>query len=56
MNVTDPCLGSCGSNAYCRTVAHQPNCYCLEGFVGDPFNGCYQKPEEKIPLVHIPSG
>lgn len=36
----DPCLGSCGSNAECRTVSHSPVCYCAIGFTGDPFSGC----------------
>lgn len=27
-------------------------CYCLPGFIGDPFNGCHLKPPEpKVPVV-----
>lgn len=36
----DPCPGSCGPNAECRTINHSPVCYCLQGFSGDPFTGC----------------
>lgn len=36
----DPCPGSCGPNAECKTINHSPVCYCLPGFNGDPFSGC----------------
>lgn len=36
----DPCKGTCGLNAMCRTISHTPNCICLTGFVGDPFTQC----------------
>lgn len=38
----DPCPGLCGLNAECRVVSHTPNCLCLSGYVGDPFNSCTQ--------------
>lgn len=36
----DPCTGSCGFNAKCTVVNHQPICSCEPGYQGDPFNGC----------------
>lgn len=36
----DPCPGSCGSNAVCRVINHNPVCSCNPGFSGDPFRGC----------------
>lgn len=36
----DPCPGSCGSNANCKVVLHNPVCTCIIGYVGDPFTQC----------------
>lgn len=36
----DPCTGSCGFNARCTVINHQPVCSCEPGYQGDPFNGC----------------
>lgn len=36
----DPCPGSCGANAICKVVNHNPVCSCTPGFLGDPFTGC----------------
>lgn len=41
---TDPCPGSCGSNAQCMVLSHVPICSCFEGYTGDPFNGCNLTP------------
>lgn len=38
----DPCPGSCGLNAKCQVINHNPICTCLEGFTGDPFIRCLQ--------------
>jgi hypothetical protein len=38
----DPCPGSCGQNAECRVISHNPQCYCTVGFTGDAFRGCYE--------------
>lgn len=40
----DPCPGICGTNAKCRVISHTPNCLCIEGYIGDPFNQCILKP------------
>jgi len=37
---SDPCPGSCGTNARCNVVNHTPVCSCNSGFTGDPFIGC----------------
>ncbi|KAG7155061.1 Neurogenic locus Notch protein-like 4, partial [Homarus americanus] len=39
----NPCPGSCGLEALCSVVAHNPICRCPDGLTGDPFNRCYQK-------------
>lgn len=36
----DPCPGSCGPQATCQVVKHNPQCSCLPGYTGDPFAGC----------------
>lgn len=37
----DPCPGSCGQNAKCQTINHNPICSCFERYTGDPFVNCY---------------
>lgn len=36
----DPCPGTCGQNARCNVVNHNPICSCSPGYTGDPFTGC----------------
>jgi hypothetical protein len=36
----DPCPGTCGQNARCNVVNHNPICSCSSGYTGDPFIGC----------------
>lgn len=36
----DPCPGTCGINARCQVVNHNPICTCQSGFTGDPFIRC----------------
>lgn len=36
----DPCPGTCGYNAICRVVNHNPICTCHPGYIGDPFTHC----------------
>ena len=36
----DPCKDTCGNNAECRVVGHNPICSCPLGYTGDPFTGC----------------
>lgn len=42
----DPCPGSCGKNAECRTVSHTPMCVCAGDFTGDPFIQCNPRPSK----------
>lgn len=36
----DPCPGTCGLNAQCQVVNHNPICTCPDRFSGDPFVMC----------------
>lgn len=44
----DPCPGTCGINARCNIVNHNPICSCASGFTGDPFVRC--TPESKLTI------
>ena len=37
------CTGSCGFNAYCNARDHRAECFCMDGFEGDPYFGCNPK-------------
>jgi hypothetical protein len=39
----DPCPGTCGLNARCQVVNHNPICTCTLGFTGDPFVRCIKE-------------
>ncbi len=47
----DPCIGSCGLNAQCTVISHQPVCTCNSGFHGDPFSSCNPEPQRKYPAT-----
>lgn len=36
----DPCPGTCGINARCHVVNHNPICSCNPSYTGDPFVRC----------------
>lgn len=36
----DPCVGTCGENARCSVINHNPICTCIENYRGDPFYRC----------------
>lgn len=40
----DPCPGTCGINAKCQVINHNPICSCANDFTGDPFTRCYPIP------------
>lgn len=46
----DPCAGTCGFNAECRVVNHNPICSCSLHFTGDPFVQCQR---EGIPCCFL---
>lgn len=39
----DPCPGTCGLNARCQIINHNPICSCIAGFTGDPFIRCIKQ-------------
>lgn len=39
----DPCPGTCGLNAQCQVVNHNPICTCQTNYIGDPFVRCLPK-------------
>lgn len=39
----DPCPGTCGQNADCQVINHNPVCSCTSGYTGDPFFGCVKE-------------
>jgi len=41
---TDPCPGTCGVEANCRVINHNPLCSCPQGKTGDPFSRCFPEP------------
>lgn len=49
----DPCPGTCGINAKCQVVNHNPICSCASGFTGDPFTRCVPIPG-KFLLIFYP--
>lgn len=44
----DPCPGTCGLNARCQIVNHNPICSCQNGYTGDPFIQCYLEPSKAL--------
>lgn len=38
----DPCPGTCGVNAKCQVISHNPICSCPAGYTGNAFMNCYQ--------------
>lgn len=36
----NPCVGTCGIQAQCQVINHNPICSCPAGFSGDPFLRC----------------
>lgn len=49
MHCKDPCPGTCGVNARCAVVNHNPICSCTAGYTGDPFIRCVQE-ERKVTI------
>ena len=37
---TNPCAGTCGLNARCEVINHNPICSCPQDMTGDPFTKC----------------
>lgn len=49
----DPCPGTCGVNARCQTINHNPICTCKPGFTGDPFVVCQLEQSKNINEIVI---
>lgn len=49
----DPCPGTCGINAQCQVVNHNPICSCLSGYTGDPFVRCIQQKRETFIFYYL---
>lgn len=50
----DPCPGSCGINAVCNVLYHNPVCTCRDRMTGDPFASCYPMRKDSLnPLWSI---
>ncbi|XP_046680366.1 delta-like protein 4 [Homalodisca vitripennis] len=47
----DPCPGTCGLNARCQVVNHNPICSCAPGFTGDPFARCVQQSKHALSFI-----
>lgn len=45
----DPCPGTCGVNANCQVVNHNPICSCRAEYTGDPFIECHIKQHDPMP-------
>lgn len=46
----DPCPGTCGQNAKCQVVNHNPICSCNNGYTGDPFVRCVIEQSKLSPI------
>lgn len=42
-------------DAICEVYNHVPTCKCLEGYTGQPFQGCHLVPKKEIPYLPPPS-
>lgn len=49
---SDPCPGTCGLNARCEVINHNPICTCPNGLIGDPFTRCYPQPGTLIVFLY----
>lgn len=38
----NPCSNTCGLNAVCNVINHDPTCNCLPGFSGNPYQICHE--------------
>lgn len=46
-----PCNGICGLNADCRVLNHRPQCECIVGYTGDPYQSCSPTPPPPDPKI-----
>lgn len=43
----DPCSGFCGEQADCQVINHRPTCTCRVGYIGNPYQNCHYRPEDR---------
>lgn len=48
----DPCPGTCGLNARCQVINHNPICTCKAGFTGDPFITCQLEQSKNLFIIN----
>jgi len=48
----NPCPGTCGFNAVCKVINHNPTCTCLPNYIGDPFTGCSLEHDASTVIDH----
>jgi len=53
MKCIDPCPGTCGSNARCEVLNHNPICSCPPGQSGDPFVVCQHMEDDEQGRIPI---
>lgn len=54
MRCVNPCQSStCGENARCQVLNHNPICSCSTGYTGDPFFRCLPEPESKSFFISL---
>ncbi|KAF0298054.1 Neurogenic locus notch 3 [Amphibalanus amphitrite] len=51
----DPCPGTCGINANCRVQNHVPECYCVDGYEGNPYMACQLQPGKSVQQLMTPA-
>lgn len=57
MKCRDPCPGTCGVNAECSVINHNPQCFCIAGYVGDPLTICRKiEPSKKTAILLMHNG
>lgn len=51
----DPCPGTCGINAHCRVIKHNPICSCSPRYTGNPFARCQpiSKSRQRTQIVKL---
>lgn len=50
----DPCPGTCGVNAQCQVVNHNPVCSCGSDYTGDPFVRCFVEDSKFCIFLYLP--
>lgn len=50
---TDPCPGSCGLQANCYVINHNPVCTCSPGYTGNALVACQLEPSKILILLYL---